>query len=345
MASLELESGNPEAAVALVLGELAVTTAPLTRSKLLPVAVESLLAVGRLDDARTAVEELRVLAESWSAPLHQARSLHAQGAVASASGDRTAARKLLTGAIDWWRKVPAPHDEALSRMLLGLADESAARTMHLEAALETFVRLGAARDPRRVLGYLGRSDVVDRVTMALMFTDIEGSTTMLAELGDAAWVEVLRRHDGCLRELFNRHRGEELLGTGDGFFVGFRDADDALDCAVEIQRTLKEVRVRVGVHFAEVNRDHNGFGGRGVHEAARIAALGAGGDVVVSVATLERASKPYTTGESKAVALKGLPGEMQVATSFWGKRGERFVGHRVQAEAEQSSQGRRPSGN
>ena len=146
-----------------------------------------------------------------------------------------------------------------------------------------------------------------------MFTDIEGSTTMLARLGDTAWLKVLRRHDETLRELFRRYGGDELTGTGDGFFVGFPTADAALDCALDVQRTVDEVRVRVGVHFTEANRDQGGLSGRGVHEAARISALGAGGDIVVSHVTLEQATKPYPTRETRTVSLKGLPGEMQIA--------------------------------
>jgi class 3 adenylate cyclase len=163
------------------------------------------------------------------------------------------------------------------------------------------------------MGYLGRSEEAGRVTLALMFTDIEGSTAMMSRLGDAAWLKVLRRHDDALRGLFGRYRGEELTGTGDGFFVGFPTADSALDCAVDIQRTVEEVRVRVGVHLTEATRDRGGFSGRGVHEAARISALGSGGDIVVSSVTLELATKAYRTREIRTVGLKGLPGEMQVA--------------------------------
>ena len=313
MASAELASGNPEAAVALIRSELAARSAPLGRGKLLPVAVEAMLAAEQLDDARAAAGELRELAGSWSALLHAARAAQAEGAVALAAGDDAAAREHLTAAVEGWRNVPAPYEEGLSRVLLAQAEEPAARAMHLEAALEIFTRLGAVLDVRRVMGLLGRDDAVDRLTLALMFTDIEGSTTMLAQLGDTAWLKVLRRHDETLRELFRRHGGDELTGTGDGFFVGFPTADAALDCALDVQRTVEEVRVRVGVHFTEANRDQGGLSGRGVHEAARISALGAGGDIVVSHATLEQATKPYPTRETRTVCLKGLPGEMQIA--------------------------------
>lgn len=146
-----------------------------------------------------------------------------------------------------------------------------------------------------------------------MFTDIEGSTTMLAELGDAAWHKAPRRHDSTLREIFGRYSGDEFLDTGDGFFVGFPTADAALDCALDIQRTVEDVRVRIGVHFTVASRDQSGLSGRGVHEAARISALGSGGDVVVSTTTLQHATKPYPTSGTRTVGLKGLPGDMQIA--------------------------------
>jgi class 3 adenylate cyclase len=318
MASLELAAGNPEAARALVLDELSTTSDPPYRSKLLPVAIESMLACGRIDDAHAATQDLRSLAGTWVAPLHQARAAHAEGAMALAAGNKAEAQRHLGEAVGWWKKVPAPYDEAVSQALWARAEESTAQTMHLEAALETFQRLGAVADTQRVLHDLRRDEETSRVTETLMFTDIEGSTTMLAQLGDAAWVKVLRRHDRALRDLFGRHGGKELTGTGDGFFVGFSTPDSALECALAIQDTVEEVKVRVGVHFTEVNLDSSGLSGRGVHEAARISALGAGGDIVVSRATLDRAAKSYRTRETRMVSLKGLPGETEVAYLAWG---------------------------
>ena len=314
MALFELANGNSPAAVALLRGELASTSVPIDRLKLLPAMVEALLAAGRVEEAGDAVSELRSLSVLWPLPLHQAGSAHAEGAVALATGDLAGAKQRLSRAVDWWRKVPAPYEEARSQTLLGLAEEEpAAQTVHLEAALETFERLGAVVDIVVALHHLGRSAEVQRETLALMFTDIEGSTQMLTQLGDAAWLEVLRRHDDCLRGLFARHSGDVLTGTGDGFFIGFPTVDAALNCAADIQRTVHDLRVRIGVHFAEVNRDRSGYSGRGVHEAARICALGCGGDIVVSSTTLEHAAMLPQTRETRTVALKGLPGEMRVA--------------------------------
>ena len=95
-----------------------------------------------------------------------------------------------------------------------------------------------------------------RVEKTFMFTDIEGSTNLVEALGDEAWQGVLRWHDETLRSLFAEHKGEEVVATGDGFFVGFDSPDQALACAVAIQRRLAEHRrtagfapqVRIGVH-------------------------------------------------------------------------------------------------
>ncbi len=95
-----------------------------------------------------------------------------------------------------------------------------------------------------------------RVEKTFMFTDIGGSTNLVEALGDEAWQRLLQWHDETLTALFAAHRGEEVVTTGDGFFVGFDSPDDAIACAIAIQRTLAEHRrahgfapqVRIGVH-------------------------------------------------------------------------------------------------
>src|SRR5204862_2136024 len=85
-------------------------------------------------------------------------------------------------------------------------------------------------------------DAPRRVEKTFMFTDIEGSTNLVEALGDDAWQGVLHWHDDTLRSLFAEHKGEEVVGTGDGFFIGFDCPDEALACAVAIQRRLAEHR-------------------------------------------------------------------------------------------------------
>lgn len=148
----------------------------------------------------------------------------------------------------------------------------------------------------------------------MMFTDIEGSTALLTQLGDEDWLAVLRRHDASLRSQFATHHGEVYTGTGDGFFVGFPSVDSAIACAIAIQGSVDEVNVRIGIHFAEANRDPGGISGRGVHEAARISALGSGGEVVASTSTLALATDEIPVRAIRTVELKGLPGSVEVAT-------------------------------
>ena len=190
----------------------------------------------------------------------------------------------------------------------------AAWVVQLETALGDVARLGATIDVERVLGLLGRVQSTERVAVAMMFTDIEGSTAMLASMGDEAWLAVLRRHDATLLSLFAEHCGEVYTGTGDGFFTGFPSVDSALACAIAIQSAMDEVGVRIGVHYAEASRNCGGMSGRGVHEAARISALGAGGEIIASTATLALATGNVRSREVRTAELKGLPGEIEVAT-------------------------------
>src|SRR4029078_12492297 len=92
----------------------------------------------------------------------------------------------------------------------------------------------------------GKAGPTRRVMKTFMFTDIVGSTNLVEALGDEAWETLLRWHDETLRGLFVAHQGEEVVATGDGFFVGFDSPEAALACAVAIQRRLAEHRQSAG---------------------------------------------------------------------------------------------------
>jgi len=162
-----------------------------------------------------------------------------------------------------------------------------------------------------------------RVEKTFMFTDIERSTNLVEALGDEAWQGVLRWHDETLRSLFADHKGEEVVATGDGFFVGFDSPDEALACAVAIQRRLAEQRrtsgfapqVRIGVHAAGATQVGRNFTGKGVHEASRIAALAAGGEIVSSRNTA--AGSRFEISEPRPVTLRGTSEPVEVVTVDW----------------------------
>jgi class 3 adenylate cyclase len=161
-----------------------------------------------------------------------------------------------------------------------------------------------------------------RVVKTFMFTDIVKSTNLVEAIGDDAWGALLHWHDETLREMFVSYRGEEVATTGDGFFVGFDSPDAAIDCAMAIQRRLAEHRkehgfapqVRIGVHASPATQVEHNFRGRGVHEAARIAALADAGEILASKATAE--GRPNGSAP-RAVTLKGIAEPVEVVSIDW----------------------------
>jgi predicted ATPase/class 3 adenylate cyclase len=129
-------------------------------------------------------------------------------------------------------------------------------------------------------------------TITFVFTDIEGSTRLLDRLGDR-YPQVLEDHQRLLREAFTGRGGVEVSTEGDAFFVVFPSPSQAVAAAVEAQRALarhpwpdqEEVRVRIGLHTGEAVFGADNYVGVDVHRAARIAAAGHGGQIVVSAAT------------------------------------------------------------
>src|SRR5262245_10464673 len=123
-------------------------------------------------------------------------------------------------------------------------------------------------------------------TVTFLFTDIEGSTRLLQALGDG-YADVLADHRRTLRAEFARHGGVEVDTEGDAFFVAFPKASDALAAAAAVREALAEgpIRVRMGLHTGEPTVTEEGYVGIDVHRAARIAAAGHGGQILVSQST------------------------------------------------------------
>ena len=162
-----------------------------------------------------------------------------------------------------------------------------------------------------------------RVEKTFMFTDIERSTNLVEALGDDAWQGLLRWHHETLRGLFAEHRGDEVVATGDGFFVGFDSPEEALACAVAIQRRLDEHRrqngfapkVRIGVHATGATQLGRNYSGKGVHEASRIAGLAQGSEIVASRATASGSRFPVS--KPQTVTLRGTSEPLEVVTVEW----------------------------
>ncbi len=123
-------------------------------------------------------------------------------------------------------------------------------------------------------------------TVTFLFTDIEGSTRLLHELGED-YAEALSEHRRVIRAAFAHQGGVEVDTQGDAFFVAFARATDALAAARDAQQELEAslIRVRMGIHTGEPIVTVEGYVGMDVHKGARIAAVGHGGQVLVSQTT------------------------------------------------------------
>jgi len=144
-------------------------------------------------------------------------------------------------------------------------------------------------------------------TVTFLFTDIEGSTRLLHELGDA-YAEALAEHRRLLREAFTRHGGVEVDTQGDAFFVAFARAKDAVAAAAEAQRAMAAgpIRVRMGIHTGEPIVSEEGYIGVDVHRGARIADAGHGGQVLISQTTGDLLDSAVELHDLGAHRLKDL---------------------------------------
>jgi predicted ATPase/class 3 adenylate cyclase len=124
-------------------------------------------------------------------------------------------------------------------------------------------------------------------TVTLVFSDIEGSTKLLHELGAEAYREALAEHRAIVREAYARYSGYEVDYEGDAFFYTFASASDALSAVSEAMAGLEggSIRIRVGIHSGEPVLDPPKYVGMDVHFAARVMSCAHGGQVVVSSAT------------------------------------------------------------
>ncbi|MGI8553153.1 MAG: adenylate/guanylate cyclase domain-containing protein, partial [Dehalococcoidia bacterium] len=141
------------------------------------------------------------------------------------------------------------------------------------------------------------------VTLTLLFTDTEGSTSLLHRFGDR-YAELLATQRSILRAAFNTHAGYEVDTQGDAFFVVFPRATQALAAAVAAQQALEEhpwpagstMRVRMGLHTGEPLRTAEGYTGPDVVRGARIGAAGHGGQVLLSQATADLVQRDLPPG-------------------------------------------------
>jgi class 3 adenylate cyclase len=331
LALLRLDEGQADVALQAVSNALADQSGLIQeqRGLLLPAQVTIALAAGAPDVAVAATSALTALEEAAGTPALAASGAGARGQVALAEGRLDEATSELRRCVTRWAELGAPYEAARAKVDLARAYEAAGRqddaTMELESARAAFERTGATRAAADVSHRLAAGAPAARPVRTFMFTDIVGSTKLVEALGDEAWDALLTWHDRTLRSVFEQFAGVEIKHEGDGFFVAFDDSAGAVEAACSIQRRLADhrrehgfaVNVRIGLHTTEATERHGDYGGKGVHETARIAASAGPGEIVASQAALAVTRGRFSVEDERSLNLRGLSVPLTVATVRW----------------------------
>jgi class 3 adenylate cyclase len=197
-------------------------------------------------------------------------------------------------------------EDGLSDLLTGsLAEEHAAT--HGHSALQGAVTISSF-GIRELSGY--EASTPDRVTAAVMFTDIVQSTKEAARIGDAAWTTVAGEHWNRAGGIVGKHGGRVWKSTGDGMLASFPTTSQAIRAGRELVLSLAEVgfQLRVGIHLGEVRASGSDLEGIALNVAARVCAQAEGGSVYLTQVARDAAEEDVALVSEGSFELKGLPG-------------------------------------
>ena len=161
----------------------------------------------------------------------------------------------------------------------------------------------------------------------ILFTDMEGSTTLTQRLGDAKAQDLLRTHNRIVRDALKAHSGSEIKHTGDGIMASFASASRALECSIAIQRALAQhnesnpdipIRVRIGLNAGEPVAEEEDLFGTAVQLAARICAQAGPGEILAPIVVRELAAgKGFLFSDLGDVALRGFEDPVRLYEVGW----------------------------
>lgn len=162
-------------------------------------------------------------------------------------------------------------------------------------------------------------------TITLVFSDVEGSTALNYELGDARFHEVIRAHERSARRLVREHDGRLVKSQGDGLMLAFKQPQNAVRFAVAFQRALEAgdglvpLSVRMGIHTGEAQTRQGDFFGTNVAFAARVCEQAEGGQILVSASVQERVDGQLEVSfeRGRKRTLHGLPGRHRLHPVDW----------------------------
>lgn len=188
-------------------------------------------------------------------------------------------------------------------------------------------------DPRRVTNFLGKIDepepgepIANSGLRAILFTDMEGSTSLTQQLGDDKAMELLRAHNSIVREAVQAAGGHEVKHTGDGIMACFHSVVGAAQCSIGIQQRLEgessalpyPARVRVGMTAGEPVTENEDLFGAAVQLAARICAASEPGGILASNVVRELSlGKSLSWKDLGPVVLKGFEEPMNLYELLW----------------------------
>ena len=209
---------------------------------------------------------------------------------------------------------PAPTDAAPIANDLGKQAAQAAIGL-----VETLSGRVASRPSKPATSTPGRQWV------AVMFTDLVGSTGLAESLGDATWHEVLASHRQLVRGCVDEHHGTEVGTQGDGFLVRFDEPDHAVSCAISLHRKMHDARLggafvpelRVGIHAGEAVADDNDLVGRVINLAARVTDAAAPNEILVTEPVADHLSPGIALADRGLKPLKGFAQPRHLLAVLW----------------------------
>jgi class 3 adenylate cyclase len=168
-----------------------------------------------------------------------------------------------------------------------------------------------------VTGHTSVAEPDDRVLATVLFTDVVGSTTHAASLGDRRWRELLDLFQAAVRRELGRHRGKEINTRGDDFLVTFDGPARAIRCARAIANAARRIglEVRCGVHTGEVEVRGDDIAGMAVHIGARVSALAGAGEIFATTTVRDLVvGSEIVFDERGEHELKGVPGRWRLVS-------------------------------
>jgi class 3 adenylate cyclase len=187
------------------------------------------------------------------------------------------------------------------------------------------------------------SSTPGRQWVAVMFTDLVGSTGLAESLGDTTWHEMLASHRQLVRRCVDDHSGTEVSTQGDGFLVRFETPDAAVACAMSLQRSMADTRIggafvpelRVGIHAGEAVADDNDLVGRVINLAARVTDSAEPGEIIITEPVADHLSPGVALVDRGLKPLKGFAQPRHLLSVVWHPTDETIV---LTTELEQSDE-------